>query len=40
MQKEIAKKIETIRTEIAEIKGKANGILGITQKEIGEMLKV
>lgn len=38
-QKEIAKKVETIRAEIAEIKNKANGILETTQKEIGKMLK-
>lgn len=38
-QKEIAKKVEAIRTEIAEIKGKADGILETTKKEIGEMLK-
>ncbi len=38
-QKEIAKKVEAIRIEIAEIKSKANGILETTQKEIGEMLK-
>lgn len=38
-QKEIAEKVETIRTEIAEIKDKTNGILETTQKEIGEMLK-
>lgn len=39
-QKGIAKKVEAIRAEIAEIKGKANNILETTQKEIGEMLKV
>ena len=38
-QKEIAKKVEAIRAEIAEIKSKANGILETTQKEIGEILK-
>jgi len=38
-QKEIAKKVETIRAEIAEIKNKASGILETTQKEIGKMLK-
>lgn len=38
-QKEIAKKVEAIRAEIAEIKGKADRILEITQKEIGKMLK-
>lgn len=38
-QKEIAKKVETIRAEIAELKNKANGILETTQKEIGKMLK-
>lgn len=38
-QKEIAKKVEAIRAEIAEIKCKANGILEITQREIGKMLK-
>ncbi len=38
-QKEIANRVETIRAEIAEIKGKVDEILGITQKEIGEMLK-
>lgn len=38
-QKEIAQKVEAIRAEIAEIKGKANSILETTQKEIGKMLK-
>jgi len=38
-QREIAKKVETIRAEIAEIKGKSDGILEITQKVIGKMLK-
>jgi len=38
-QKEIAKKVESIRTEIARLKNKASGILENTQKEIGQMLK-
>ena len=38
-QKEIAKKVEAIRSEIAEIKDKANDVLDKTQKEIGKMLK-
>lgn len=38
-QKEIAKKVEAIRAEISEIKGRADGILEMTQKEIGKMLK-
>lgn len=38
-QKEIAKKVETIRAEIAEIKNKASDILETTRKEIGKMLK-
>lgn len=39
-QKEIAKKVDAIRAEIAGIKNKASGILETTQKEIEEMLKV
>lgn len=39
-QKEIAKKVEAIRAEIAKIKGQANGILEATRKGIGKMLKV
>ena len=38
-QKEIAKKVEAIRAEIAEIKNKASGVLATTRKEIGGMLK-
>ena len=38
-QKEIAKKVEAIRAEIAGIKNKASGILETTQIEIGKMLK-
>lgn len=38
-QKEIARKVEAIRAEIAEIKGKADNILETTKKEIGKMLK-
>ncbi len=38
-QKEIAKKVETIRAEIAEIKNRASRVLETTQKEIGKMLK-
>ena len=38
-QKEIAKKVEAIRTEIAKIKSHASEILETTQKEIGAMLK-
>ncbi len=38
-QKEIAKKVEVIRAEIAELKNKASGVLENTQKEIGKMLK-
>jgi len=38
-QKEIAKKVESIRAEIARLKNKASGILENTQKEIGQMLK-
>ena len=38
-QKEIAKKVEAVRAEIAEIKSRASGILETTQKEIGAMLK-
>ncbi len=38
-QKEIAKKVEAIRAEIAEIKNRASRVLETTQKEIGKMLK-
>lgn len=38
-QKEIAKKVEAIRAEIDETKGKADRILETTQKEISKMLK-
>lgn len=38
-KKEIAKKVEAIRAEIAKIKSKANNVLETNQKEIGGNVK-